>query len=52
MELKKGQYYIDNIFHIIIIFEEEKYGYYWFYCPEENRYVPYENYELINIGRY
>lgn len=52
IELVRGQYYIDNIFHVIIIFEEKNDGYYWFYYPEEDRHVAYYEYELDNLGRY
>jgi len=52
MELKHNQYYIDNIFHIVIIFEEEKDDMFWFYCPEDNCQVAYHAYELINIAEY
>lgn len=52
VELISGQYYVDNIFHVIIIFKEKSDDIYWFYYPEEDRDVAYYEYELVNLGRY
>ena len=52
MKLKHGHFYIDNIFHIIIVFEEEKDNMFWFYCPEEDSMIGYYESELKVIERY
>ena len=52
MELIKGQYYFDYVNHVILIFEGESDGYYWFYCTDEGRHVAYYDFELENLRRY
>ena len=52
MELQHGAYYLDEINHVVLIFEDESDGYYWFYCIDENHYVDYCEYELKNLRRY
>lgn len=52
MNFKPGHYYVENFTHMIMIFEEERDGLFWFYCPEENRSVFYYDYQLYIIGEY
>lgn len=52
IKLECGQYYIDSIFHVVIVFEQELEGYYWFYYSEEDRHIAYYEYELENLRRY
>lgn len=50
--MKRGQYYLDTVYHVILIFEEEKNGLSWFYFPEEDRHIAYYDFELENLRRY
>lgn len=52
MELKYGQYYIDKDKNLIIIFEEEINGLFWFHCFDKNCSIFYYKSELKNIERY
>lgn len=52
LELEHGQWYIDKVFHVIICFDEESGGRFWFYDPMEDHLVAYLKDDLENLERY
>jgi len=52
VELRHNDYYYDSLYNNLVQYVEYKNGYYWFYCPEDNRHFAYYEYELDNLREY